>query len=140
MGKFLVITNPSDGHVVPLIPIKLPPFKNFFHKEGWDRSAMIMQPTVPQFEYALPDLPQHVYFIGPILLRVDSNFTPPEWWPKIIGGEKKVILINQGTIAKNVNNLIKPAIEALQDEDVYVIAVPFSDKQLSCLPANTFVE
>jgi MGT family glycosyltransferase len=118
--------------------LKLPPYKNFFHKEGWDRSAMVMQPTVPQFEYALPDLPQHVYFIGPILLSVDSNFTPPEWWPKIISGEKKVILINQGTIAKNINNLIKPAIEALQDEDVYVIAVPLSDGQLSRIPANTF--
>jgi UDP:flavonoid glycosyltransferase YjiC (YdhE family) len=117
---------------------KLPPYKNFFQKEGWDRSAMVMQPTVPQFEYALPDLPQHVYFIGPIQLSVDSNFTPPEWWPKIISGEKKVILINQGTIAKNINNLIKPAIEALQDEDVYVIAVPLSDGQLNSIPANTF--
>ncbi len=117
---------------------KLPPYKNFFQKEGWDRSAIVMQPTVPQFEYALPDLPQHVYFIGPIQLSVDSNFTPPEWWPKIISGEKKVILINQGTIAKNINNLIKPAIEALRDEDVYVIAVPLSDGQFNSIPSNTF--
>ena len=52
--------------------------------------------------------------------------------------KKKVILINQGTIAKNINNLIKPAIEALQDEDVYVIAVPLSDEQLNSIPTNTF--
>jgi len=116
----------------------LPPYKNFFQKEGWDRSAMVMQPTVPQFEYALPDLPQHVYFIGPIKLNIDSNFSPPEWWPKIISGENKVILINQGTIARNIDNLIKPAIEALQDEDVYVIAVPLNDGQLSSIPANAF--
>lgn len=118
--------------------LNLSPYKNFFQKEGWDRSAMVLQPTVPQFEYAIPDLPRHVFFIGPIKLSVDSNFTPPAWWPKIIGGKKKVILINQGTIAKNINYLIKPAIEALKDEDVYVIAVPLSDEQLDRIPANTF--
>lgn len=117
---------------------RLPPYKGFFQKEGWDRSAMVMQPTVPQFEYTLPDLPKHVHFIGHIPLSVDSNFMPPEWWPKIISNEKKVILINQGTIARNIDNLIKPAIEALQNEDVYMIAVPVSDGQLNNIPANTF--
>ena len=116
----------------------LPPYKNFFQKEGWDRSALVMQPTVPSFEYPLSDLPRHVHYIGPIKLSVDTEFKPPNWWPKIISGEKKVILINQGTIAKNVNNLIKPAIEALRDDDVYVIAVSLKDGQLNCIPVNTF--
>ena len=97
-----------------------------------------MQPTVPEFEYAPPDLPQHVHFIGPIQLSIDSNFAPPEWWPKIVSGEKKVILVTQGTIAKNIDNLIKPAIEALKDEDAYVITIPLDDGQLHDIPTNTF--
>jgi MGT family glycosyltransferase len=120
--------------------IGLPNYKHLFILEGCDRSAVIIQPTVPSFEYyPRPKLPKNIHFIGPILVKPDPNFVPPVWWEKIISGDKKVILINQGTIAKTIDNLIAPSIEALKNEDVIVVAVPVKENQLPNLPTNAFV-
>jgi UDP:flavonoid glycosyltransferase YjiC (YdhE family) len=117
----------------------LPKYKHIFIKEGCDRSAVIMQPTVPSFEYyPQSKLPENVHFIGPILVKPDPSFVPPAWWEKIITGDKRVILVNQGTIAKNIDNLIKPSIKALENEDALVIAVSVKKNQLSNLPNNVF--
>ena len=115
-------------------------YKHLFILEGCDRSAVLIQPTVPSFEYyPQTKLPNHIHFIGPLLVKPDLSFVPPPWWDKIISRDKKVILINQGTIAKTIDNLIKPSIKALENEDVIVIAVPVKENQLNNLPANTFI-
>ena len=117
----------------------LPKYKELFVKEGCDRSAIIMQPTVPSFEYyPKSKLPENIRFIGPVLIKPDQNFVPPAWWGKITSTDKRVILVNQGTIAKNIDNLIKPSIEALKNEDVIVVAVSVKEDQLSNLPNNVF--
>ena len=119
----------------------LPKYKRFFILEGCDRSALLIQPTVPSFEYyPRPKLPKTAHFIGPIIVEPDPNFVPPDWWGKVISGDKKVILINQGTIAKTIDHLIVPSIEALKNEDVIVVAVPVKKNQLDDLPPNTFVD
>jgi MGT family glycosyltransferase len=117
----------------------LPKYKRFFLLEGWENPSFVLQPTIPILEYPRTDLPSTVHFIGPILVKPDPDFVPPPWWDNIISGNKKVILINQGTIAKTIDNLIKPSIEALKNEDVIVVAVPVKEKQLTNIPANTFV-
>ncbi|MCB2219351.1 MAG: hypothetical protein KQI35_03075 [Bacteroidetes bacterium] len=120
--------------------IGLQKYRHFFILEGCDRSALLIQPTVPSFEYyPRPKLPKNVRFIGPILVKPDPNFVPPPWWDKVVAGDKKVILINQGTIAKSIDNLILPAINALENEDVFVVAVPVKENQIHNLPTNTFV-
>jgi MGT family glycosyltransferase len=118
----------------------LPKYKRFFLLEGWERPEVVCQPTVPFLEFPRTKLPPNVHFIGPILVKPDSGFIPPSWWDKIISSNKKVILINQGTIAKTIDNLIKPSIEALKDEDVIVVAVPVKKNQLNDLPPNAFVD
>lgn len=118
----------------------LPKYKRFFVSEGWERSNIVLQPTIPSFEYPRTKLPSVVHFIGPILTPPDPHFTPPPWWNKIIKGDKKVILINQGTVAKSIDNLIKPSIKALENEDVWVIAVPVIKGQLNSIPSNAYVD
>ena len=117
----------------------LPKYKRFFLLEGWEKPEVVLQPTIPALEFPRTKLPPNVHFIGPILVAPDSNFVSPPWWDKIISKDKKVILINQGTIAKTIDNLIKPSIKALENEDVIVIAVPVKKNQLNNLPPNTFV-
>jgi len=117
----------------------LPKYKHFFLKEGWEKPGIVLQPTTPSFEFSRTDLPSTVHFIGPLLVSSDPNFVPPPWWDKIITTDKKIILINQGTIARTIDNLIKPSIKALENEDVIVIAVPVKEGQLNNIPANTFV-
>jgi len=119
--------------------LNLPPFySNNFLAEGWKGSSLILHPTIPAFEYKAPDFPDNIHFIGPLLLKPDPDYSYPSWWSKIVAKKKKVILINQGTIAKNLEDLIIPAIEGLKGEDVYVIAVPVQEGQLCDVSPNVF--
>jgi UDP:flavonoid glycosyltransferase YjiC (YdhE family) len=45
----------------------------------------------------------------------------PEWWPEL-DLAPRVVLVNQGTIATHTDDLIRPALEALADEPVFVVA------------------
>ena len=119
--------------------LNLPPFEsNNFLAEGWKGSSLILHPTIPSFEYKAPDFPDKIHFIGPLLLKPKPDYSPPSWWPKIVEKKKKVILINQGTIAKKLEDLIVPAIKGLKGEDVYVIAVPVQEGQLHDASPNVF--
>ena len=119
--------------------LDLPPFiSNNFLAEGWKGSSLILHPTIPAFEYSAPDFPDNLHFIGPLLLKPKPDYSPPSWWSRIVEKKKKVILINQGTIAKKLEDLIIPAIEGLKGEDFYVIAVPVQDGQLHDLGPNVF--
>ena len=119
--------------------LNLKPYENnHFLAEGWKGSSLILHPTIPEFEYKVPDLPDNIHFIGPLLLKPDPDYSAPSWWNKIVEKKRKVILINQGTIAKNLEDLIIPAMEGLKGEDVYIIAVPVQEGQLPNVSANVF--
>ena len=57
-----------------------------------------------------------------------------------MNGSKPVIVVNQGTLAKNLDDLIVPTIKGLEDEQVLVIAIPVKQGQLQRLPANVRAE
>ena len=63
----------------------------------------------------------------------------PEWWKKI-KNNFPVVLINQGTISVNLDDLCKPAIEALKNEKLNVIAVPVNHGEIPDIPQNTHTE
>jgi UDP:flavonoid glycosyltransferase YjiC (YdhE family) len=106
---------------------------------------LYLQSTVPSFEYPRSDLPPHVHFIGPLLPEAGVDFLPPRWWPEL-AGSRKVVLLTQGTVATGPDQLLAPAIRALADEPVLVIATtggPTSalrDALGGALPANVRVE
>lgn len=83
---------------------------------------LYIQPSVEAFEYPRTDLPPQVHFIGPVLPEAPKSFTPSAWWNEVTNATKPVILVTQGTIATDSEQLIKPTLEALADEDVLVIA------------------
>ena len=101
-----------------------------------------MQSLVPGFEYPISDLPQQVHFIGALMPDAPKQFTPPSWWDQVIHGTRPIVLATQGTIATNVDELIRPTLQALATEDVWVIATtggkPVAELGLE-IPSNAFV-
>jgi len=101
--------------------------------------SLIMQISTPAFEYPRSGQREHVHFIGPILPEPDHTFQPPHWWSDLKGSEP-VILVNQGTLAKNLDDLIVPTIKGLKDEQMLVVAVPVKEGQLGELPEHVRAE
>jgi UDP:flavonoid glycosyltransferase YjiC (YdhE family) len=85
------------------------------------------------------NIPPKFRFIGPIITPPNVNYKKPEWWPEI---EKDipVVLINQGTVSKDYDDLILPSIEALKNEKIIVIAVPVKEGEIMNLPENVHTE
>jgi MGT family glycosyltransferase len=102
---------------------------------------LYIHPTVPSFEYPRADLPPQVRFVGPLLPPAPDGFTAPDWWGELEGG-RRVVLVTQGTVATNPQDLILPTLEALADEDVLVVAVTGGPDpaDLGPVPANARVE
>lgn len=104
---------------------------------------LFLQPTVQGFEYPLSDLPPQVHFIGALLPDAPASFTPPAWWPEAMEKKRPVVLVTQGTVATDVRELIKPALEGLASVDALIIAAGVkspSDLGLSRIPENARVE
>jgi len=117
----------------------LEPLNGPFFQSMWKIPSLIMQISTPAFEYPRSDLPENFHFIGPVLPEPDHAFQPPPWWSDLKDPEP-VILVNQGTLAKNLDDLIVPTIEGLKDQRILVVAVPMKESQLPELPANVRAE
>lgn len=87
----------------------------------------IMQIGVPSFEYPRSDWPPQFRFIGFLpLARPPPNGYPnlPGWWDELVGTDKKVVVVAQGTVETDPNDLIIPTIQAMRSrDDVLVVAI-----------------
>jgi UDP:flavonoid glycosyltransferase YjiC (YdhE family) len=104
---------------------------------------LFLQPTVPSFEYPRSDLPPQVHFIGALLPDAPGERTLPAWWHEVVARKRPVVLVTQGTVATNPQELIAPTLRALAHENVLVIAAGVKDMRLMGLdpvPANARVE
>jgi UDP:flavonoid glycosyltransferase YjiC (YdhE family) len=90
----------------------------------------------PLLEYPRPDLPGHVKFAGslPPSKIVPRGFTFPEWWQQEVvdnatlpvgdAAKRSVVVVSQGTLARDYSMLLAPTIRALAGrKDVLVIAL-----------------
>jgi len=115
------------------------PYKRNLLTEEFESPSLVLHTSTLAFEYPRAAFPDNMRFIGPALLPPRASYATPDWWEKL-QRDQPVVLINQGTVAKDYNNLIRPAIEALKDENMIVLAVPVQEGELSPLPENTFAE
>jgi UDP:flavonoid glycosyltransferase YjiC (YdhE family) len=104
---------------------------------------LYLQGTTPSFEYPRSDLPPQVHFIGPFLPEAPAEFAPPPWWDQLKEG-RPVVHVTQGTLATASDQLIVPALRALANDNVLVVAAtgnkPVESVRLDPLPANARVE
>ncbi|MFL6141126.1 MAG: glycosyltransferase [Labedaea sp.] len=81
---------------------------------------LFMQATTPSFEYPRRDLPPQVHFVGPLLPKPLPSDSFPSWWAEL-DGDRPVVLVTQGTLAKVYDDLIAPTVRALAEDDVLVV-------------------
>lgn len=121
----------AQQHGWPVQPFR-PSVSSFLH----------LQSLVASFDYPISDLPPQVHFIGALMPDAPKQFSPPAWWDTVINSGRPLVLATQGTIATNVDELIRPTLEALANEDVWVIATtggkPVETLDLE-VPTNAFV-
>jgi UDP:flavonoid glycosyltransferase YjiC (YdhE family) len=117
--------------------VGLQAYEKYLLTSAIESPDLVLHTSTPAFEYPRAALPGNFRFIGPIVLAPKDSYRPPPWWEEIVHTQNyPVILINQGTLAKDYDDLIRPALEALKDEKVVVIAVPVKDEVLNEIPEN----
>jgi MGT family glycosyltransferase len=88
-------------------------------------------------------MPPQIRFIGASIPHPPVNWTPPSWWSEL-DRRRRVVLVTQGTINNDYDQLIRPAIRALADEDVFVVVTTGSKEAdavgIDPLPPNVRVE
>ncbi|HCB50639.1 MAG: hypothetical protein AMJ56_21825 [Anaerolineae bacterium SG8_19] len=117
----------------------LKPLKKPFLIDGWYIPTLVMQLSTIAFEYPRSDLPEHITYIGPVLVEPSPEFLPPIWWSDLTQYET-VILVNQGTVAMDLEDLIIPTISGLRDQQLLIVAVPVKEGDLHDIPANVRAE
>jgi MGT family glycosyltransferase len=86
------------------------------------RSAdIVLQSGTPSFEYDRSDLGNNIRFAGS-LLPYTNNKSTDNWFDKRLNQYKKIVLLTQGTVEKDVNKLLVPGLEAFKnDADTLVV-------------------
>jgi MGT family glycosyltransferase len=92
-------------------------------------ASLYLQFSAPGFEYPRRDLPGNVRFVGPPRPQISPGWREPPWWFGV-RGERRIVLVAQGTAATDVGQLIEPALAGLADEEVLVVAVTGADAPL----------
>lgn len=85
------------------------------------KSTLLLQSGTPGFEYKRSDLGKNIRFIGP-LLPFSSGAKKTEWFDKRLNQYKNVVVVTQGTVERDVEKILVPALEAFKDTDTLVIA------------------
>lgn len=98
----------------------VPRTRTFFMSAA-DAVPLYLHGTVPEFEYPRSDLAGNVRFVGALVPPVATGTQHPAWWGEL-SGDRPVVLVTQGTVKVDPAMLLEPAIEALADEDVLVVA------------------
>lgn len=103
---------------------------------------LYLQGSAPSFDYPRTDLPANVHYIGATTPDAPAEWVQPAWWGELHG--RRVILVTQGTINNDYDQLIRPAIRALAEENVLVVVTTGSRApsavNIDPLPSNVVVE
>ena len=84
------------------------------------KSDLLLQSGTPGFEYYRSDKSKHVHFIGP-LLPYDAGQHTTQWFDERLNHYKRVVLVTQGTVEKDVTKIIEPALEAFKNSSTLVV-------------------
>jgi MGT family glycosyltransferase len=106
------------------------------------KADLYLQASTPSFDYPRTDLPGNVHYIGATIPQPPSDWQPPSWWGDL--HSRKVVLVTQGTINNDFDQLIRPAIRALAEKNVLVVVTtgskPADAVEIDPLPSNVRVE
>lgn len=81
-----------------------------------------LQLSIKDLEYPRSDLRKDLQFVGTVSIGLLGDTQLPPWWDLIVDNKKPLIVVTQVTLSNDPENLTIPALEALHDLDVLVIA------------------
>ncbi len=117
----------------------LSPLKHSLFDSYFIIPDLVLQGTAPSFELPRRNIPAHIHLVGPLLADFPEETPAISWWSEL-DGEKQVVHVTQGTLETNPVNLLIPALIALAEEDVLVVAttggLPVESIDLDPLPSN----
>jgi MGT family glycosyltransferase len=87
---------------------------------GVKKSSLLLQSGTPSFEYQRSDLGKNIRFIGPLLPYSAKKQKRP-WFDERLMQYKKIVILTQGTVEKDVTKLLVPTLEAFKNTDTLVI-------------------
>lgn len=85
------------------------------------KSSLFLQSGTPGFEYYRSDLSSNIRFIG-ALLPFSSKRGVQNWFDKRMTDYRKMVIVTQGTVERDVEKIIVPTLEALKGSDTLVVA------------------
>lgn len=97
--------------------IGLPETRDGFERQVWS-AQLVLASGVPALDFDLPDRPAHLHWVG--RLASAASVPHPPWWPDLDG--RRVIVVTQGTQNVDPDDLLRPALEALADDDALIVA------------------
>ncbi|MBD3943405.1 glycosyltransferase [Microbacterium sp. NEAU-LLC] len=105
-------------------------------------STLIVASGSPLLDYGRDDRPAHLHFVGELTVQsapASPDALPP-WWGDLDG--RRVVLVTQGTQNIDPDDLVRPALTALADRDLLVVAttgVPGREAFPFAVPSNVRV-
>lgn len=84
------------------------------------KSDLLLQSGTPGFEYKRSDLGRNIRFVGALLPHRSAETKDP-WFDQRLNEYKKVVLLTQGTVEKDIEKLLVPALEAFKGSDTLII-------------------
>ena len=109
-------------------------FNQFLFDLGVSKATYYLQSGTPCFEYKRSDILGNVRFIGS-LLPYNSNQNKEQWFDERVNQYKRVLLVTQGTVERDINKLLLPTLEAFKNTDTLVV-VTTGGSQTNELRAN----
>ncbi len=85
------------------------------------KSTFVLQSGTPGFEYFRSDLGKNIRFIGP-LLPYKKPGNKDVWFDGRLISYKKIIVVTQGTVERDVEKIMVPTLEAFKNTDILVVA------------------
>jgi MGT family glycosyltransferase len=111
-----------------------PPFTSI--TEMFTAAPLLLYMTAEPFDYPRSDWPATLRMVGPCCW--DPPVDPPAW---LAGIDAPIVLVSTSSEFQDDGRLVTTALEALADEDVYVVAtMPVAELSKASVPANARVE
>ncbi|MDP4264066.1 MAG: glycosyltransferase [Bacteroidota bacterium] len=91
------------------------------------KSNLLLQSGTPGFEYKRSDLGENIRFIGALLPFSPGRKKIP-WFDVRLTQYRKIVLVTQGTVEKDPEKIIVPALEAYKNTDTLIVATTGGSK------------
>ncbi|RJK95358.1 glycosyltransferase [Vallicoccus soli] len=89
--------------------------------DQWVSPHLALALGVPALEEPRSDLPQQVHLVG-AFPPAGGDRPLPDGWEEVLAGPRPVVHVTQGTFGTDPEDLLRPALEALGQRDVTVVA------------------